>query len=299
MHGHKVITEEAKAKIKQLRKDGVSRGLIAERFGVSKNYISVLIKGRNKMTDHWEKDKSRHCKECYEKPAVTVCVNDEGKCVKCGDQIIQNLEIRSKLEPECQACKLGPGKTIQTNSSGECIRCGRKLNYVPDYISISNTIWDKYFLNICKAVSVNSKCLSRKIGAILIKDNLIVSTGYNGPPKGIPHCGPERQAKESDFGDTFKEMKCPRQLLGYKSGEGLHWCIAAHAERNCLTNASRLGISTSGTTLYLDTQIPCKDCLIELINAGVSEVVCVENKYYDNISKFIIKNSDLKVRKFN
>ncbi len=265
MHGHKVITEEAKAKIKQLRKDGVSRGLIAERFGVSKNYISVLIKGRNKMTDHWEKNKSRHCKECYEKPAVTVCVNDEGKCVKCGDQIIQRVDSI----------------------------------WDSDYISISNTIWDKYFLNICKAVSVNSKCLSRKIGAILIKDNLIVSTGYNGPPKGIPHCGLERQAKESDFGDTFKEMKCPRQLLGYKSGEGLHWCIAAHAERNCLTNASRLGISTSGTTLYLDTQIPCKDCLIELINAGVSEVVCVENKYYDNISKFIIKNSDLKVRKFN
>jgi dCMP deaminase len=143
--------------------------------------------------------------------------------------------------------------------------------------------WDKYYLGICNAVASNSKCISRKIGAILVRDRVVICTGYNGPPRGVAHC-------EGDV--------CPRRVRGYASGEGLHLCPAAHAERNAIIQAARLGICTMGATLYLNTQVPCKDCLIELINAGITEVVCTEIKMYDYLSGAIIKQCDLKIREF-
>lgn len=143
--------------------------------------------------------------------------------------------------------------------------------------------WDAYFLSICNAVGSNSKCMSRKIGAILVRDKVVICTGYNGPPRGIAHCEGE---------------ECPRRTAGYKSGEGLHLCPAAHAERNAIVQAARLGIQTKEATLYLNTGVPCKDCLIEMINAGISEIVCTNIFFYDNLSETILNQSHLKVREF-
>lgn len=75
-------------------------------------------------------------------------------------------------------------------------------------------------------------------------------------------------------------------------------CPAVHAERNALAQAARLGIPVKGATLYLNTQIPCKDCLAELVNAGVVEIVCTELKPYDKISEEILKYSGVLVRLF-
>jgi len=150
--------------------------------------------------------------------------------------------------------------------------------------------WDAYFHSMCCTVAQNSKCLSRQIGAILVRDNVVICTGYNGPPRGYPHC---------DWVDAETGKKtCPRRILGYKSGEGLHICPAAHAERNAIVQAARLGIPVKGSTLYLNTGVPCKDCLIEIINAGVQEVVCENFAYYDDLSQSLIKYSDLKLRLF-
>ena len=70
--------------------------------------------------------------------------------------------------------------------------------------------------------------------------------------------------------------------MGYKSGEGLQWCIAGHAERNSLINSARMGIKTKHTTLYMDCGIPCTPCLVEIINAGVSEIVVSKTSFYDS-----------------
>lgn len=161
-----------------------------------------------------------------------------------------------------------------------------------DGIDYQQLKWDNYFMGIARAVGNNSKCLSRKIGAILVLDKSIISTGYNGPPRGIPHCAVR---------NLNNEEICPRKLLRFKSGEGLHLCVAGHAERNCLINACRMGIAVNGSTLYCDCGIPCKDCLIEIINAGIERIVFntkgsnTANKgaYYDEISKWILGNSDL------
>ena len=171
--------------------------------------------------------------------------------------------------------------------------------------------WDQYYLNVCNAVSENSKCLSRKIGAIIVKDKSIISTGYNGPPRGVRHCY-ERYANGLDIGlcremdnsgitiDLEKKM-CPRYALQYKSGQGLHLCIAGHAERNSLINAARNGIAVKGATMYMNCPIPCKDCLIEIINAGIEEVVITGTlkDYYDEISQYLLKESNLKIRLYN
>ena len=169
--------------------------------------------------------------------------------------------------------------------------------------------WDKYFYTLCNAVASKSSCLSRQLGAILVRDNSIVATGFNGPPRGIPHCDSmERRESIINKSPISSEMQhqlltefnlCPRKLMGFKSGGGLEYCNAAHAERNCLINAARLGISTLGTYLYLNAKVlPCKDCMIELINAGIKTIIVEEIQEYNDI-KFLLKHSDIKIRTFN
>lgn len=126
--------------------------------------------------------------------------------------------------------------------------------------------WDAYFMGIAEAVSKKSHCYSHQFGAIAVDDDrCIMATGYNGPPRGYPHC-------KVQAGGTVK-LACPRHEKGYKSGEGLNLCPAAHAERNVLINAARSGISVKGCTLYVTSPIPCRECAKEIVNAGIQEVV--------------------------
>lgn len=171
--------------------------------------------------------------------------------------------------------------------------------------------WDKYFLGICKEIGKNTKCMSRQIGAILTIDKSIVATGYNGPPRGIPHCN-IRAKKDPEFAKELSKLsgmsnyeaeryleKCPRQLMGFKSGDGLDWCVAGHAERNCLINAARTGVCTRHTTMYMDCGIPCTPCMVEIINAGVKEIVVTKIEYYDKSAEYLLRNSNLNFRIFN
>lgn len=168
--------------------------------------------------------------------------------------------------------------------------------------------WDEYFLKIARAVGENSKCLSRQIGAILVRDKSIISTGYNGPPRGVPHCS-ERYDCDKYLISELERISgktapvdtriCPRRQAGYGSGEGLDLCVASHAEVNCINNAARQGIQTNGSTMYLSCSIlPCKNCLCEIINAGIREVVVVEYRPYDRTSLFLIEHSGLSIRTY-
>jgi len=143
--------------------------------------------------------------------------------------------------------------------------------------------WDSYFLDICCSVSTKSSCLSRQIGAILVRDHSIISTGYNGPPRGIPHC----------------KDKCPRQVLGYSSGTHMELCPAQHAEENAVSNAARLGVSVLNSTLYMNSVIPCSKCFGTLINAGIIEIVVQQTLAYDELSLFLIENSNISIREFS
>lgn len=169
--------------------------------------------------------------------------------------------------------------------------------------------WDKYFYDNCVSVSKGTKCLSRQIGTVLVKDNSIISTGYNGPPRGVPHCDVRHQYdnrllaayKKLDpyFNKNIKVTKCPRQILGFKSGEGLEWCVAGHAEENSILNAARYGIKTKGATLYMNCGIPCSKCLIKIINSGIVEIIVTKFQYYDISSEYLLRQSNLNVRLFS
>ncbi len=171
--------------------------------------------------------------------------------------------------------------------------------------------WDKYYLNICKEVGKNSKCHSRQIGSILVKDKIIISTGYNGPAREVQPCNSRYYndlvlIEKTGLKPTNKKLQkayeqkiCPRKFLGYKSGEGLEWCPAVHAEKNCLLAAARIGIVTKGAILYIDANIsPCSQCFSGAINAGISEIVIIKNDIYDSTLKWVMKNTFLKVREF-
>jgi len=170
--------------------------------------------------------------------------------------------------------------------------------------------WDKYFLEMCNTVAKNSTCFSRQIGAVLTRDNIVISTGYNGPARGIDPCDTRcindyilmdlLVKKGIDPIEALNMKKCPRRILEYPSGEGLDLCNAVHAEKNCLLAAARNGVSTKDTIMYLNASIsPCTQCFSALINAGVKEVVLIKNIPYDKTVEWLMKHEQLKIRKFD
>jgi len=173
---------------------------------------------------------------------------------------------------------------------------------------IEHKSWDLYFLRIAREVSKRSKCMSRQVGAALVKDKAIISTGYNGPARGMKHCNERNiqfycdldyQYKNSMISTTgnYEPTICPRKKCGYQSGQGLHLCQAGHAERNALIQSARNGISTKGTTLYCYCCRPCKDCMIEIINAGISTLVyLIVDKDYDPYSATLLDESNIVTR---
>jgi dCMP deaminase len=166
--------------------------------------------------------------------------------------------------------------------------------------------WDEYFYKVSNTVADNSKCLSRKIGAVIVKDKSIISTGYNGPPRGVPSCEWRYVMDPAIFNKTTEQQKkdgkenivCPRKMLGYKSGEAVGLCVAGHAERNAIVNAARHGICVKGSTMYLNVPVPCKECLIEIINAGINEVVVTNHSYYDEATGYLLRSSKLVIREY-
>ena len=113
--------------------------------------------------------------------------------------------------------------------------------------------YDEYFMEMAHVVSKRSTCLRRKVGAILVKDKHILSTGYNGAPKGLKHCS---------------EVGCIRQKRGVPPGERHELCRGLHAEQNAIIQSAVFGVSIKNSTLYC-TYTPCVVCVKMLINAGV------------------------------
>lgn len=133
-------------------------------------------------------------------------------------------------------------------------------------------------MKVAKLFMDRSKCLSRKIGAVLVKDDSVIGTGYNGPPRGVPHCDrriADMATMSAPYTDEFQSDECPRRRLGFPSGEGMEHCVAVHAEVNPIMQAAREGRSTMGATLYAYCGTPCVNCMKEIIQAGIKRIVCL------------------------
>lgn len=142
--------------------------------------------------------------------------------------------------------------------------------------------WDEYFTEMASLVATRSNCVSRKVGAVITVDNQIVSTGYNGAPKGLKHC--------VDNGG------CLRKLNNIESGTRQEICRAVHAEQNAIISAAIKGVSIKGGTLYVNTY-PCSICTRMLINAEIKRIV-YDSEYSDPLSKEMLDESSIEVVKY-
>jgi len=131
--------------------------------------------------------------------------------------------------------------------------------------------WDEYYMRIALAVRARANCLGRRVGAILVKGDRIVSTGYNGTPQSMPNClngGCDRCGNKDR----------------YESGRDYDLCICVHAEQNTLLAAARFGIATEGAALY-STMRPCFGCTKELLQAKIAAVYYLHEWSYPDPEK--------------
>lgn len=143
--------------------------------------------------------------------------------------------------------------------------------------------WDEYFMEMAELTSKRSTCLRRNVGAVIVKDRHVIATGYNGAPRGIAHCD-ERGG-------------CMREKLGVPSGERHELCIALHEEQNAIIQATTLGQSIEGGTIYVTHQ-PCVICAKMIINAGITRIV-VREGYPDELAVKLLDEAGLKIVKFD
>jgi dCMP deaminase len=118
---------------------------------------------------------------------------------------------------------------------------------------------DKYFIDIAIAVSKRANCVGRKVGAVIILNERIISTGYNGTPENVQNC--------LDGGC----YRCKHRGEKFAPGKGYDVCICLHAEQNAILTAARFGIAIEGASLYTTDQ-PCFGCTKELLQAGIQDV---------------------------
>jgi len=138
--------------------------------------------------------------------------------------------------------------------------------------------WDDYFLDIVGIVANRATCVRRRVGAALVRDRRILSTGYNGAPSGLRHC---------------MEIGCLRELNNIPSGERHELCRGLHAEQNAIIQAALHGVGVNGATLYC-TNHPCIICAKMIINAGVVRIV-VGGDYRDDLAEAMLEEANVEV----
>lgn len=147
-----------------------------------------------------------------------------------------------------------------------------------DNIKDQRPSWDEYFMEITHVVKKRSTCLSRQVGAVIVKDKRIITTGYNGAASGMTHC---------------LETGCIRKEMNIPSGQRHELCKAIHAEQNAIIQAAKLGLSIEGATLYCTTA-PCAICAKMIINSGITKVI-YDSEYPDELAMEYFKEAGVEV----
>lgn len=141
--------------------------------------------------------------------------------------------------------------------------------------------WDAYFMQITATVATRSTCMRRQVGAIIVKDKRILSTGYNGAPAGIAHCA---------------QRGCLRNKLNIPSGERHELCMGLHAEQNAIIQAALYGVGIENAIFYITHQ-PCILCAKMMVNARIQEVVFCGD-YPDELAQQIFTEAGITLRRY-
>lgn len=143
--------------------------------------------------------------------------------------------------------------------------------------------WDQRFMELAHTIATWSSCYkeNRHVGAVIVRNKRILTTGYNGAPAGIESC--------KDKGE------CIRINMGIQSGTRHEICYAIHAEQNAIIQAAKIGVSIEGATLYC-THFPCVICAKMIINAGIRRIVYAQS-YPDEFSAILLKEAGVTIEK--
>lgn len=141
---------------------------------------------------------------------------------------------------------------------------------------------DTYFMRMAELVATRSTCLRRHVGAVIVKEKRVLTTGYNGAPRGLRHC---------------EEVGCVRKQNNIESGTRHELCRGVHAEQNAVIQGAYFGASIKGATIYT-TNFPCVLCAKILLNAGIEEIVYLDT-YVDELSKSILEEAGIRVRQYS
>lgn len=184
---------------------------------------------------------------------------------------------------------------------------------------ITNTVLK--YMTIAKSHALISKATDKKVGAIIVKDNTVISSGYNGLPRQVrEHNDPRYKDPNWDLfpeyirnklfkaaedkGLTLEECKNidPRRLLDIPSGTATHLVMHVHAELNAIINAARAGVSTINSEMFCYCGIPCSKCMMAIINAGINGIACLKSisrsdksEYLQSTSRIMAKQTGLTI----
>ena len=142
--------------------------------------------------------------------------------------------------------------------------------------------WDTYFMDIAHQAARRSNCSRRRVAAVIVREHRLITTGYNGTPRGVKNCF---------------EGGCPRCAGDSESGSGLDTCLCSHAEENAIVQAAYHGVSVRDSTLYC-TISPCLLCAKMIINAGIREVVYEEDYHFSKEARQLFHDGGVAFRQF-
>ena len=143
--------------------------------------------------------------------------------------------------------------------------------------------WNQYFIELAQLVSKKGSCIKRQVGAVIIKDNMIISTGYNGTPRGVRNCNEGGCERCSNPANT--------------SGMNYHECLCVHAEENAIVQAAYQGISTKGATLFTSL-CPCLYCAKSIANAGIKKVFYNEEFTMDEATIRLFNEAGVQIERY-
>ncbi|KAH3668008.1 hypothetical protein OGAPHI_001762 [Ogataea philodendri] len=141
--------------------------------------------------------------------------------------------------------------------------------------------WDAYFMKLADLAAFRSNCMKRRVGCVVVRENRIIATGYNGTPRNFKNCN---------------HGGCPRCNSGNSSGVGLSTCLCLHAEENAILEAGRDRIGNNAV-LYCNT-CPCLTCSIKIVQSGIKEVVYSQSYSMDVLSSNVFKEAGIKLRQY-
>ena len=244
-YGSNVLAERILAKIEDDKHyviDSIRNPAEVEAFRAAKNFKLVRIEAPPQV--RFERILSRHRESDPSTFDEFVALeNREAE----GDDTSQNL-VKVELMADDTLVNDGPLSKLYPQIDGRLKKLLKE---------VQRPSWDEYFMNIAKVVASRSNCMKRKVAAIIVRDKRVISTGYNGTPRGTRNCN---------------EGGCPRCNNLAASGTALDECLCSHGEENAIVQASYHGVSLKDAIIYT-TFAPCLQCSKMIINSGIHEVI--------------------------